>query len=102
MINEVQKWLAENQELIESRCLSISVVGPTEQQTKKAIAIHISSSEQEGTFICWETGECDIDIADLAADRNLPISECVISSHYEFNSPNEVDQALQKFFKQLI
>ena len=98
MIKEVQKWLSENREFIESRCLNISVVGPTEQQTKKAIAIHISTSEQEGTFICWETGECDTDIADLTADCNLPISECVTSSHYEFNSPNEVGLALQKFF----
>lgn len=86
---------------LKERGIDVLIVGPTEQQTKKAIALHVSTAKHEGSFICWESGECDTMVADLIADQRLPVNDCVISSHYEFSSTTEVAPALQEFFRRI-
>ncbi len=100
-INYILGWLSANQSRLESEDIQMTIVGPADIQTKKSIVIDATAGRFNGLFICWDTGECEVEVADLEAALDAPEDIIIQHKHYEFENTEELDVALHSFFETL-
>lgn len=102
MLNAFDCWFHSCRNLIEAQGVVFEFYGETAQQTVKASNLNISYVQYEGTISVWETGDCNVDLANMGADVSEPLDECSSFVEFHFGAPAELDSALSSFCEMLV
>ena len=102
MIEAAQNWLARHLQFLEGQGLVIDMLGPTEQQTKKSVVISVRTERFSAVICCFDSGECETDIADLASSPDTDFEDAVESSHHFFHTSGELETTFDGVFGKLL
>ena len=102
MLDAFERWFQAYRNSLEAQDIRFEFYSETVEQTVKASNLNISYGQYEGTVRVWETGDCNIDLADIGADVSEPLNECCSFVEFHFDASTELNSALSLFCEMLI
>jgi hypothetical protein len=89
ILYELERWFEEHREHLASRGLSVSLSrSPDDGRNKSSLCLDIDSDVRLGQLLLWDSGEVELQIADVTSGE-------VVQEHFEVNSRAELEALLQ-------
>ena len=102
MIEAAKNWLAQHLEFLTGQGLVIDMSGPTEQQTKKSVVISVRTERFSAVIYCFDSGECEADIADLASSPDTDFEDAMESNSHFSRTSGELETIFNGVFSKLL
>ncbi len=102
MLNAFDCWFQAHRGSLEAQGIVFEFYGETAEQTVKACNLNIGYGQYEAGICVWETGNCNIDLADMGADAFEPLDKCSSFVEFHFDAAAELDAALTLFCEMLV
>lgn len=97
MIETVLEWFDKYQSEHPDDGLSLALSVNEENPTRRSLNIRLENDRILGNVYLWETGELDIELADMTEDKNISVNECYEYESTELGDPFQVIEHIEAF-----
>ena len=101
MLDTFQQWLQANHPALETKGITFEFYGDTIEQTVKTNNLNFTYARYECRICLWETGDCNMTLADRGTGASESSEECFSFVELHFGNPPELDSVLSPFFETL-
>ncbi len=85
MLKEFEKWLTEKESFLRLQGFTIAVSHSPTDINKQSLCVDIDSDDYIGRIVMWNTGECQMEVANVETEETLLDNYRMISASSEFD-----------------
>ncbi len=89
VLSHLQDWYAGHHQELTATGVIVTLQHSPPGRSKASIAVDLDADPRLASLIIWDTGETELDLADLHTGAHIP-------QHHDISSPAEVDHLLSQ------
>jgi hypothetical protein len=89
VLSHIKDWYAGHHQEVTAPGVAVTLQHSPPDRNKASIAVSFDAGPRLASLIIWDTGETELDLADIHSGTHIP-------QHHDIGSPAEVDHLLSQ------